>query len=69
VVESTGIFTTGPKASAHLEAGAEKIIITAPAKQIDQTIVMGVNHEQYDPEKHRIVSKRLLHHQLSGSSR
>lgn len=56
VVESTGIFTTGPKASAHLEAGAEKVIITAPAKQIDQTIVMGVNHGQYDPEKHRIVS-------------
>lgn len=56
VVESTGIFTTGPKAAAHLEAGAKKVIISAPAKQIDQTIVMGVNHEQYDPEKHRIVS-------------
>ncbi|NLI80325.1 MAG: type I glyceraldehyde-3-phosphate dehydrogenase [Deltaproteobacteria bacterium] len=56
VVESTGIFTTGPKASAHLEAGARKVIISAPAKQIDQTIVMGVNHHQYDPENHRIVS-------------
>ncbi len=56
VIESTGIFTTGPKAAAHLEAGAKKVIISAPAKQIDQTIVMGVNHEQYDPENHRIVS-------------
>ena len=56
VVESTGIFTTGSKAAAHLEAGARKVIISAPAKQIDQTIVMGVNHEQYDPERHRIVS-------------
>jgi len=56
VVESTGIFTTGPKAAAHMEAGARKVIISAPAKQVDQTIVMGVNHEQYDPEKHRIVS-------------
>ncbi len=56
VVESTGLFTTGPKASAHLEAGAKKVIISAPAKEIDQTIVMGVNHEHYDAEKHRIVS-------------
>ncbi|MCE5336600.1 MAG: type I glyceraldehyde-3-phosphate dehydrogenase [Desulfobacteraceae bacterium] len=56
VIESTGIFTTGPKASAHLEAGARRVIISAPAKQIDKTIVMGVNHQDYDPEKHRIVS-------------
>ncbi|MEN6441601.1 MAG: type I glyceraldehyde-3-phosphate dehydrogenase [Syntrophobacter sp.] len=56
VIESTGIFTTGPKAAAHLEAGAKKVIISAPAKQIDQTIVMGVNHEQYNPESHRIIS-------------
>lgn len=56
VVESTGIFTTGPRAAAHLEAGAGKVIISAPAKEVDQTIVMGVNHEQYDPEKHRIIS-------------
>jgi len=56
VVEATGIFTTGSKAAAHLEAGARKVIISAPAKQIDQTIVMGVHHEQYDPERHRIVS-------------
>ncbi len=56
VVESTGIFTTGPKAAAHLEAGAKKVIISAPAKQVDKTIVMGVNHESYDPDKDRIVS-------------
>lgn len=56
VIESTGIFTTGPKAAAHLEAGAKKVIISAPAKQVDKTIVMGVNHESYDPDKDRIVS-------------
>ena len=56
VVESTGIFVTGPKAGAHLEAGARKVIISAPAKEIDQTIVMGVNHEEYDPASHHIVS-------------
>ncbi len=56
VVESTGIFLTGPKASAHLEAGAKKVIISAPAKEIDHTIVMGVNHKDYDPESHHIVS-------------
>jgi glyceraldehyde 3-phosphate dehydrogenase len=56
VVESTGIFRTGPKAAAHFEAGAKKVIISAPAKEIDHTIVMGVNHKDYDPEGHRIVS-------------
>ena len=56
VVESTGIFRTGPKAAAHLEAGAKKVIISAPAKEIDHTIVMGVNHQDYNPERHRIVS-------------
>jgi len=56
VIESTGIFRTGPKAAAHLEGGAKKVIISAPAKEIDQTIVMGVNHEAYDPQAHRIVS-------------
>lgn len=56
VVESTGIFVTGPKAGAHLEAGAKKVIISAPAKEIDQTIVMGVNHEEYNPATHHIVS-------------
>ena len=56
VIESTGLFVTGPKASAHLEAGAKKVIISAPAKEEDMTIVMGVNHKDYKPQKHHIVS-------------
>jgi glyceraldehyde 3-phosphate dehydrogenase len=56
VVESTGLFVTGPKASAHLEAGAKKVIISAPAKEEDLTVVMGVNHRAYRPKKHHIVS-------------
>lgn len=56
VVESTGLFTEGPKAAAHLEAGAKKVIITAPAKKEDITIVLGVNQQAYDPAKHHIVS-------------
>ena len=49
VIESTGLFLTGPKAAAHLEAGARKVIITAPAKEEDITIVMGVNHKSISP--------------------
>ncbi len=56
VIESTGIFNTGPKAAVHLEAGAKKVIITAPAADVDLTVVMGVNHKDYKPTKHRIVS-------------
>jgi len=56
VIESTGLFLSGPKASAHLEAGAKKVIISAPAKEEDLTVVMGVNHSRYDPRKHHIVS-------------
>ncbi len=56
VVESTGLFTTGPKAQAHLEAGAKKVIISAPAKEVDLTVVMGVNQDQYQPKTHQIVS-------------
>lgn len=56
VIESTGLFLTGPKASAHLEAGAKKVIITAPAKEEDITLVMGVNHKCYRPQKHHIIS-------------
>lgn len=56
VIESTGLFTTGEKAAAHLAAGVRKVIITAPAKGEDLTVVMGVNHKAYDPEKHHIVS-------------
>ncbi len=56
VVESTGIFRTAPQAAVHLENGARKVIITAPAKEEDITIVMGVNQDKYDPAKHNIVS-------------
>lgn len=56
VVESTGLFKTGPQAAAHLEAGAKKVIISAPAKEEDITVVMGVNHENYRPDEHHIIS-------------
>ena len=56
VVESTGIFTDGQKARAHLEAGARKVIISAPATNEDVTIVLGVNEGSYDPKQHHIVS-------------
>jgi glyceraldehyde 3-phosphate dehydrogenase len=55
-IESTGLFTDADKAKAHISAGAKKVIISAPAKGEDITIVMGVNHEKYDPKKHVIVS-------------
>jgi len=56
VVESTGFFTDAHKAHAHIDAGAKRVIISAPAKNEDITIVMGVNSDQYDPSKHFIVS-------------
>jgi glyceraldehyde 3-phosphate dehydrogenase len=56
VVESTGIFTDATKARAHLDAGARKVIISAPARNEDATLVLGVNEETYDPEAHHIVS-------------
>jgi glyceraldehyde 3-phosphate dehydrogenase len=56
VVESTGIFTDAEKARAHLDAGAKKVIISAPAKNEDITVVLGVNDEQYDPTAHHIIS-------------
>jgi len=56
VVESTGLFTDAPKAGAHLKAGAKKVIISAPAKGEDLTIVLGVNDNMYDPAKHHIIS-------------
>jgi glyceraldehyde 3-phosphate dehydrogenase len=56
VVESTGLFTDATKAKGHLDAGAKKVLITAPAKGEDITIVLGVNHTKYDPSKHHIVS-------------
>jgi glyceraldehyde 3-phosphate dehydrogenase len=56
VIESTGLFTDADKARAHLAAGAKKVIITAPAKKEDVTIVLGVNEGAYDPAKHDIIS-------------
>ena len=56
VIESTGRFTDADKAQAHIDAGAKKVIISAPAKGEDITIVMGVNDQQYDPSKHHILS-------------
>jgi glyceraldehyde 3-phosphate dehydrogenase len=56
VIESTGLFTEADKAKGHLDAGAKKVIISAPAKGEDITVVMGVNDEKYDAAKHNIVS-------------
>ena len=56
VVESTGIFTDADKASAHLKGGARKVIISAPAKGEDLTIVLGVNDSRYDPQRHNVIS-------------
>ena len=56
VVESTGFFTDATKAKAHLDAGARKVIISAPAKNEDITVVLGVNEDKYDPDKHNIIS-------------
>ena len=56
VIESTGLFTEAEKAKGHITAGAKKVIISAPAKNEDITVVMGVNHEKYDAAKHHIIS-------------
>ncbi len=56
VIESTGFFTDAAKAAAHLQAGAKKVIISAPAKGEDLTVVLGVNDHMYDPQKHHIIS-------------
>jgi glyceraldehyde 3-phosphate dehydrogenase len=56
VIESTGLFTQADKAKGHIAAGAKKVIISAPAKGEDITVVMGVNHEKYDAAKHHIIS-------------
>ncbi len=56
VLECTGLFTDAAKAKGHIEAGAKKVIISAPAKGEDITLVLGVNHEKYDAEKHHIIS-------------
>jgi glyceraldehyde 3-phosphate dehydrogenase len=56
VVESTGLFTDAAKAAAHMQGGAKKVIISAPAKGEDITIVLGVNENKYDPQQHKIIS-------------
>ncbi len=56
VIESTGLFTDANKAAAHLQGGAKKVIISAPAKGEDITLVLGVNEEMYDPQRHHIIS-------------
>ncbi|WP_025274822.1 type I glyceraldehyde-3-phosphate dehydrogenase [Haloglycomyces albus] len=56
IIESTGFFTDANAAKAHLDAGAKKVIISAPAKKEDITVVMGVNDDKYDPENHNVIS-------------
>ena len=56
VVESTGLFLEDEKARKHIAAGAKKVIISAPAKNEDKTIVLGVNENEYDPAKHDVIS-------------
>lgn len=56
VLECTGLFRTKEDASAHLEAGAKKVLISAPGKDVDATVVMGINHSSYDPQNHTVVS-------------
>jgi glyceraldehyde 3-phosphate dehydrogenase len=56
VVESTGIFTDGPAAAAHVEAGAPRVIISAPATNVDATLVIGVNDDTFDPAQHTVIS-------------
>jgi len=56
VFEATGLFRSRDKAAAHLEAGASKVVITAPGQEVDETFVMGVNHDLYDPAAHDVVS-------------
>src|SRR5205085_9168880 len=56
VIESTGLFTDGQKASAHIEGGARRVIISAPATNVDATFVIGVNDDTFDAEKHTVVS-------------
>src|SRR5207249_938994 len=56
VIESTGVFTDATRARAHLDAGAKKVIISAPARNEDITIVLGVNERRFDPEQHTVIS-------------
>ena len=69
VIESTGLFTDATKAKAHLDAGAEKVIISAPARNEDITIVLGVNEDRYDPDQAQHHLQRLVHDQRPGAGR
>ena len=69
VIESTGFFTNADDAEAHLDAGAEKVVISAPAKGEDITVVLGVNEAAYDPDEQRHHLQRFLHHELSRAGR
>ena len=69
VIESTGLFTEAEKAKGHLTAGAKKVIISAPAKGEDITVVMGVNHEKYDAGQAQHHLQRELHDELPGAGR
>jgi glyceraldehyde 3-phosphate dehydrogenase len=69
VVESTGRYTTRDGAAGHLEGGARRVVISAPATDADVTIVMGVNDETFDPDRHFIVSNASCTTTRSGSSR
>ena len=64
VIESTGLFTKRDDAAKHLEAGAKKVIITAPATEPDVTLALGVNDDAYDPQRAPRHLQRLLHDQL-----
>ena len=66
VIESTGKFRTREAAAGHLAAGAAKVLISAPGKGVDATIVMGVNDAAYDPARHHGDLQRLVHDQLRG---
>ena len=68
VIESTGLFTDAEKAKGHITAGAKKVIISAPAKGEDITVVMGVNHEKYDPGQAPHHLQRELHDELPGAA-
>ena len=73
VLEATGVFRQREAAAVHLQGGARKVIITAPGKGVDLTIVMGVNEDDYEPEKHHVVSNasctRIVWHRWSGPAR
>ncbi len=69
VIESTGLFTDATKAAAHMKGGAKKVLISAPAKNEDITIVLGVNEDKYDPKKHNIISNASCTTNCSRSGR